>query len=400
VRTGLVGASLAGAVGVTLGLAAPAEAAWPGADAEIAYVSTQDGNLEIYTVAADGSGQVNLTNHPARDQDPSWSPDGSRIAWSSSAGGAHQDIWVMNADGSQRANYTPEADTTGAAGTGVQPSWSPDGSAIAFASNGDVWVTPDDPAAGATNLTEDPALPAAGGEPAWSPDGTQIAYVRGADIWVMNADGTGKTQLTTSTGGLGTERAPDWSPDGAHLVCERSGQIWRMRSDGTRRQVIAAGADQGGTRPAWSPSGTKIVFSSSGYTALNGPDLFFMNPDGTDVQRLPMPAALADTDPTWRPATPTQLLPTYLTLGANGSDPVNVSGELFPAHAGATIKVTLSERVGGVYQRVATRRPLLDAYGAYATSFPDSAATQCKLVAKFVGDADHRPSSRVLKITC
>jgi len=81
------------------------------------------------------------------------------------------------------------------------------------------------------------------------------------------------------------------------------------------------------------------------------PDLFFMNPDGTDVQRLPMPAALADTDPTWRPATPTQLLPTYLTLGANGSDPVNVSGELFPAHAGATIKVTLSERVGGVYQR-------------------------------------------------
>ena len=147
-RTGLVGASLAGAVGVTLGLAAPAEAAWPGADAEIAYVSTQDGNLQIYTVAADGSGQVNLTNHPARDQDPSWSPDGSRIAWSSSAGGAHQDIWVMNADGSQRANYTPEADTTGAAGTGVQPSWSPDGSAIAFASNGDVWVTPDDPAAG------------------------------------------------------------------------------------------------------------------------------------------------------------------------------------------------------------------------------------------------------------
>jgi len=153
--------------------------------------------------------------------------------------------------------------------------------------------------------------------------------VRGADIWVMNADGTGKTQLTTSTGGLGTEKAPDWSPDGAHLVYERSGQIWRMRSDGTRQQVIAAGADQGGTRPAWSPSGTKIVFSSSGYTAPNGPDLFFMNPDGTDVQRLPMPAALADTDPTWRPATPTQLLPTYLTLGANGSDPVNVSGELF-----------------------------------------------------------------------
>ena len=90
VRTGLVGASLAGAVGVTPRLAAPAEAAWPGADAEIAYVSTQDGNLEIYTVAADGSGQVNLTNHPARDQDPSWSPDGSRIAWSSSAGGAHR----------------------------------------------------------------------------------------------------------------------------------------------------------------------------------------------------------------------------------------------------------------------------------------------------------------------
>jgi len=159
VRTGLVGASLAGAVGVTLGLAAPAEAAWPGADAEIAYVSTQDGNLEIYAVAADGSGQVNLTNHPARDQDPSWSPDGSRIAWSSSAGGAHQDIWVMNADGSQRANYTPEADTTGAAGTGVQPSWSPDGSAIAFASNGDVWVTRTTPPPGPRTSPKTPRSP-------------------------------------------------------------------------------------------------------------------------------------------------------------------------------------------------------------------------------------------------
>ena len=309
-------APLAGACAVAalVGLAPAAAAASPGADGRIAYVASADGDLEIYVMAADGSDPTNLTNHPARDQDPSWSPDGSRIAWSSTVAGAHLDIWVMNADGSARTNLTPGPNQTGTAGTGIQPSWSPDGSRIAFACNGDIWTIGAD-GSSPVNLTDDPALPAAGGEPAWSPDGTKIAYTRGADVWVMNADGTAKAQLTATTGGLGTEKAPDWSPDGVHLAYERSGQIWRMRADGTAQQPLTGGPGESGARPAWSPSGTKIVFSSNAFSAPNGYDVFTMNPDGTAVTRTSTTVPGSETDPTWQASAPTGPVPSYLTLG-------------------------------------------------------------------------------------
>lgn len=72
---------------------------------KIAFVSTRDGNSEIYVMDADGSNPVNLTRHPSADLDPAWSPDGTKLAFASSRDG-NFDIYVMDADGSDPVNPT------------------------------------------------------------------------------------------------------------------------------------------------------------------------------------------------------------------------------------------------------------------------------------------------------
>src|SRR3989442_11795477 len=75
-----------------------AQAAFPGTNGLIAFTSDRDGNAEIYTMNADGTGQTNLTNNPFFDCCPAWSPDGTRIAFTSNRDG-NVEIYVMNADG-------------------------------------------------------------------------------------------------------------------------------------------------------------------------------------------------------------------------------------------------------------------------------------------------------------
>src|SRR5207247_1175602 len=84
----------------------------------IAFVSARDGNQEIYVMNADGSGVSRLTNTPATDIDPAWSPDGRRIAFASDGDGTHRiyDIYVMNADGSG---------VTRLSDSGREPAWKP-----------------------------------------------------------------------------------------------------------------------------------------------------------------------------------------------------------------------------------------------------------------------------------
>ena len=79
--------------------------AWSPDGRKLAFVSRRDGNSEIYVINADGSGQENLTQHPARDSHPSWSRDGRKLAFVSRRDG-NSEIYVMNADGSGLRNVT------------------------------------------------------------------------------------------------------------------------------------------------------------------------------------------------------------------------------------------------------------------------------------------------------
>ncbi|HTD68815.1 MAG TPA: hypothetical protein VK647_00065, partial [Gemmatimonadales bacterium] len=93
------------------------------APGRIAFVSPRDGNYDIYTMNADGSGLVNLTNNPMLDDAPAWSPDGTKIAFVSNRSGDH-DLYVMNADGTGVTPLTHDQAVE------AGPEWSPDGTRI------------------------------------------------------------------------------------------------------------------------------------------------------------------------------------------------------------------------------------------------------------------------------
>ena len=152
--------------------------------------------------AADGTGQTFLSG----GENPSWSPDGSKIAVEAGNG-----ISTFNVDGTGGAQVT-----FGGGGDDVEPDWSPDGQKIVFRReiNGGgsrVYVTNAD-GSGLTALT-----PAGGGvvNPVWSPDGEKIAFARndadGAEIYVMGADGGQPTRLTNNPTYI-TDIQPTWQP--------------------------------------------------------------------------------------------------------------------------------------------------------------------------------------------
>ena len=175
-----------------------------GAESEAQPAAGDDGTLQVYVIAADGSARTQLTSPPGRSFAPSWSPDGRQIAFSSDRDG-NWEIYVMNRDGSGPTRLTNDP------GSDFSPTWSPDGRHIAFERGGDIYVMNADGSA-TINLTNDPAIDA---EPTWSPDGRQIAFTSNRDdrfsseIYVMNADGSGQTRLTANAA---PEVNPTWSP--------------------------------------------------------------------------------------------------------------------------------------------------------------------------------------------
>ena len=220
---------------------------WSPDGTKVAFSSNRDGNFEVYVVNANGSGLVNLTKNAADDSSPAWSPDGRRIAFETNRDG-QDEIYIMNADGSSPGNLS--------------------------------------------------AFPLAEFNPAWSPDGQTIVFERDRDgtnhdLWAISPDGgpASAHRLTTAS----NDANPDWSPDGTRIVYERGGELWTMRADGGAQASLHVV----GARPAWAPDGTRIVFDSP-----KDGQLYTVSPDGSGgATQLTFggTVALFTQAPSWQP---------------------------------------------------------------------------------------------------
>jgi dipeptidyl aminopeptidase/acylaminoacyl peptidase len=218
----------------------------PVLNGRIAYVSDVNGVSELFSIRPDGTDVQRLTWTFAGENSPTWSPDGSQIAYRSDGG-----IWLTNADGSDQRQLTD----------GSEPKWSPDGTQIAFARVDDfnaaynVWVISVD----GTGLRR--VSTAFATEPAWSPDGTRLAYTGLDGISVVGVDGTNPRTIVGPAGLVGS---PAWSPDGHQIAFSRhpaTGQLselYVVNTDGSGERQVTHGALDG--LPSWSPDGTQLVF--------------------------------------------------------------------------------------------------------------------------------------------
>lgn len=218
---------------------------------------------EIWVIGANGSNPtklITIENEPYPY--PEWSPDGTKIAF-----GSDGSIWVMEADGSNPINLSNLSNSLGA-GNLFGPDWSPDGKKIVFFFKENIWSIEAD----GSNLTQ---LTNNGGSwPRWSPDGSKIAFdsqrTGNSDIWVMDADGSNLKNVTNDPI---QEFAPQWSPDGSKIIFESGGSsefsIWIIDVDGSNRKELTI---DGGLIPQVSPDGTQIVYKSWTDISVMGPD--------------------------------------------------------------------------------------------------------------------------------
>src|SRR2546428_10826753 len=285
--TGIVTGLAAGTTTITATVegkvgSAPVTVAFVDLPSPIAFQSDRSGNYEIYVMTRGGAPLVRLTNTTAANGQPSWSPDGAKLAVMSDRDG-NREIYVMNADGSGQTRLTNNSATDDV------PAWSPDGTKIAFASdrdgNSEIYVMNAD----GTNQIRLTNNAATDYWPAWSPDGAKLAFESDRDgnleIYVMNADGTNATRLTSNST---EDSSPAWSPGGTRIAfsCDPDGtaslEICVINADGTNLVRLTNNPAPDGS-PAWSRDGTKILFTS----LRNGnADLFIMNPDGNGVTAI------------------------------------------------------------------------------------------------------------------
>ncbi|MDQ3981931.1 MAG: hypothetical protein M3271_04545 [Actinomycetota bacterium] len=246
----------------------------------IAFVKTNPskhpGFWDIY-VANQGTGETRrLTDDQVMDRGVTWSPDGTKLAFSRSTGQGiaprqpNEDIFVMTLNARSLRQLTQDMRID------MDPVWSPDGTKIAFTryfgsypARAEIFVMDAD---GTNEVRLTYTRPYQSNEPAWSPYGTHIAFtsdsgrgLTGDDLYVMHADGTGARLLVA--GNL-DEEDPEWSPDGTRIAFTRtngsvfSGSIFV--ADAITGEVVRL-TERGSlaTNPSWSPDGMTIAFSGN-----------------------------------------------------------------------------------------------------------------------------------------
>lgn len=263
---------------------------------KVLFASDRSGKgvLNIYTMNPDGSAQKNLTNFDAMEFDPVWSPDGTKIAFAvvTNQDEMKGDIYLMNADGSGRQQLTSLK------GLAFAPTWSPDGKRIAFTSTvpaADVPAKPGPPQYHIYLIDADGKNPkqlVSGIMPCWSPDGKRLlvsamafaAHDVTLSISTMDPDGSNAKTIAQ-----GQVMMAKWSPDGKHITYmgDNAGRpgIYVMNADGTGKTQLTK-SDAADYSPQWSTDGKRIQFvrvfsGEEPYSAI-----FAMDADGKNMQSL------------------------------------------------------------------------------------------------------------------
>jgi Tol biopolymer transport system component len=272
-------------------------------------VDPSDGMSDIYVLNADGNPQVNITHDTQvrKDLSPSWSADGTKIVFARHYATGGSNIMLVNADGSELTKLTGAQPIDASYPRNVDPSLSPDGSQVVFASdvdgNYDLYAVdidlysakPGVPTLIRLTKTE---APVRNFDPSWSPDGKTIVYSRSgdvgktsrsaADLYLLKPETREVSRLTATTKGLG-DRGAVFSPDGAKVAffSDRAGN-----NDIYVRNLSARYAQQvttsvySDTDPTWGPDNQALTFVSNrtGATEFWALDLLGMTPGPRAVQ--------------------------------------------------------------------------------------------------------------------
>ena len=306
----------------------------------------------IAVINEDGTGQVILSDGGG-DRDASWAPDGSAIVFSGNRLGSNQ-IMRMNADGTGQVPLTNSISPE----TNADPAWSPDGTKIAFTSNraelrrNEIWVMNADgsnPVRLTVNvkLSEDGFGPVYGIDfgPVWSPDGTKIAFwstrdgLANPEIYVMNADGSNPVRLTINPA---EDRDPFWSRDGQWIGYHSRGAgrdgLFQIGVDGANDHELP----MDGFLPDWSPDGQKLAVTDFDPAANFTMAVYLVNADGTNRVKLTKNTFTDDWAPAWQtlggPAPPPPPPPPVFTVTGRVID--TSIAQAGPGVPGVTISLT------------------------------------------------------------
>ena len=216
-----------------------------------------------------------LTRHRGwRDEEPTWSPDGKRIAFKRTKNEYRSfQIYVKRVTGGRARRLTDGR-------FDENPAWSPDGRLIAFNSmRGLKVIRPD--GSGERRVRR---FGAGASTVDWSLDGSRIAFERDRHVWTARWNGKDKRRVVR-----GSE--PDWSPDGRKLVyMPPNGGVATIGVNGKGRRFLT-----NGLLPAWSPDGKRIAFNR--WPPNNIFTVWVMNAEGKHIRRVTRAGAY----PAWRP---------------------------------------------------------------------------------------------------